>query len=352
MNQFPTIRYLSVLLLLGALTSRLGAHSPAEEMAEAASHFLAALSPEQKNMCAFALTDAERQNWHFVPRPRKGLPFKEMTPAQRLLGQGLLATGLSQRGYMKASTIMSLEDVLKELEQGRGPIRDPELYYLSIFGTPDANDFWGWRVEGHHLSLNFTVGGGEHVSVTPSFFGSNPAEVRTGPRQGLRVLAAEEDLGRELFRSLDEGQRKVALYTNTAPSEIITGADRKARLLSPTGLSASSLNESQQDLLWRLIREYVYRYRPELADQDLKKIQSVGLAKTWFAWAGGVELGQGHYYRLQGPSFVMEFDNTQNNANHIHTVWRDLENDFGEDLLRAHYDRDHQEATQSRMRAR
>jgi len=151
---------------------------------------------------------------------------------------------------------------------------------------------------------------------------------------------------------LDEGQRKVALYTNTAPSEIITGADRKARLLSPTGLSASSLNESQQDLLWRLIREYVYRYRPELADQDLKKIQSVGLAKTWFAWAGGVELGQGHYYRLQGPSFVMEFDNTQNNANHIHTVWRDLENDFGEDLLRAHYDRDHQEATQSRMRAR
>jgi hypothetical protein len=341
MNQFPIVRSVSVLFLLGALIPRASAHSPAEEMAEAASHLLAALSPEQKAKCTFALTDAERENWHFVPRPRKGLPFKELTPAQRALAHGLLATGLSQRGYLKATTIMSLEDVLKELEQGKGPIRDPELYYVSIFGTPGANDIWGWRVEGHHLSLNFTVAGGEHVSVTPSFFGSNPGEVRAGPRRGLRVLAAEEDLARELVRSLDAEQRTVALYTNTAPSEIITGADRKARLLTPTGLSGSRLTSAQQDLLWRLIREYVYRYRPELADQDLKKIQDAGLDKIWFAWAGSTEPRQGHYYRLQGPTFLMEYDNTQNNANHVHTVWRDLENDFGEDLLRKHYDQDH-----------
>jgi Protein of unknown function (DUF3500) len=341
MNQFPIVRYVSVLFLLGALILKASAHSPAEEIAEAASHLLAALSPEQKAKCTFALTDAERENWHFVPRARKGLPFKELTPAQRALAHGLLATGLSQRGYLKATTIMSLEDVLKELEQGKGPIRDPELYYVSIFGTPRANDIWGWRVEGHHLSLNFTVAGGEHVSVTPSFFGSNPGEVRTGPRRGLRVLAAEEDLARELVRSLDQEQRTVALYTNTAPSEIITGADRKARLLTPTGLSGSRLTSAQQDLLWRLIREYVYRYRPELADQDLKKTQDAGLGKIWFAWAGSTEPRQGHYYRLQGPTFLMEYDNTQNNANHVHTVWRDLENDFGEDLLRKHYDQDH-----------
>jgi hypothetical protein len=341
MNQSRTTQVGFALLLLGALTSRVFAHSPAEEMAEAASHFLAALSPEQKAKCTFALTSDERQNWHFVPKPRQGLTFKEMTPAQRLLAQGLLATGLSQRGYMKATTIMSLEDVLKELEHGSGPVRDPEMYYVSIFGTPGAHDFWGWRVEGHHLSLNFTVGEGEHIAVTPSFMGSNPGEVRTGPRKGLRVLGAEEDLARQLVSSLDEGQRRIAIYTNTAPSEIITGADRKARQLTPFGLSASAMKDSQREMLWTVIKEYVYRYRPELADQDLKKIQGAGLDKITFAWAGSTERGEGHYYRVQGPTFLMEYDNTQNNANHIHTVWRDLQDDFGEDLLREHYDRDH-----------
>jgi hypothetical protein len=237
---------------------------------------------------------------------------------------------------------MSLEDILKELEQGKGPTRDPELYFVSIFGTPGAADVWGWRVEGHHLSLNFTVAEGQHISVTPSFFGSNPGEVRAGPRQGLRVLAAEEDLARQLVQSMSEEQRQVAIYTNAAPSDVITGADRKAHLLSPAGLSASKMSFSQVDLLRTLIKEYVFRYRPELAERDLKKIESAGLEKLFFAWAGATEVGQGHYYRIQGPSFLMEYDNTQNNANHIHAVWRDLESDFGEDLLRKHYDQDHQ----------
>jgi hypothetical protein len=176
--------------------------------------------------------------------------------------------------------------------------------------------------------------------------GSNPAEVRSGPRQGLRVLGAEEDLARELVRSFDAAQRQSAIYTNTAPSEIITGNDRKAHLLTPAGLQASAMKEAQRELLWQVIKEYVYRYRPELADEDLKKIQGAGLDHLSFAWAGSLETGEGHYYRVQGPTFLMEFDNTQNHANHIHTVWRDLQNDFGQDLLREHYDRDHKAAAQ------
>lgn len=341
MNHFSIARLMLVLVLPGILPARVHAHTSSEEMAEAATHFLDALSPEQKAQAIFEVSSEERLNWHFIPRARKGLAFKQLTPAQRNLAHGLLATGLSQRGYLKATTIMSLEDILKELEQGKGPVRDPELYYVSIFGTPGAQDFWGWRVEGHHLSLNFMVGGGDHVSVTPSFFGSNPAEVRSGPRQGLRVLGAEEDLARQLVRSFDAEQVKIGIYTNRAPSEIITGADRKARLLQPMGLAAGKMSGSQRNLLWSIIREYVYRYRPEIADQDLKKIEQSGLDNIWFAWAGSVEPRQGHYYRVQGPTFLMEYDNTQNNANHVHTVWRDLQDDFGEDLLRKHYDQDH-----------
>ena len=341
MKPFPKVVRTTAFCLLLILARTAGAHSPAEEMQEAATHFLAALAPEQKAKCVFALSDDERQNWHFIPRARKGLPLKELTPAQRNLAHGLLGTGLSQRGYLKATTIMSLEDILRELEQGKGPVRDPELYYLSVFGLPSAAAPWGWRVEGHHLSLNFTIGPDQQISVTPSFFGSNPAEVRSGPRQGLRVLGAEEDLARQLVAGLNEEQRRLAIYTNTAPADIITGAERKARVLEPTGLSASRMSFSQVDLLRALIKEYVYRYRSEVADQDLKKIERSGLDHVYFAWAGATERGQGHYYRIQGPSFLLEYDNTQNNANHVHSVWRDLESDFGEDMLRKHYDQDH-----------
>lgn len=320
---------------------RLDAHPPSEEISQAAVRFLAALTPDQKASCTFELADDERKNWHFVPRPRKGISFKELTPSQRHLAHGLIASGLSHSGYLKVTSIMSLEEVLHELEGGRGPIRDPELFYLSVFGKPDPADAWGWRVEGHHLSLNFVLGGNE-ITVTPSFLGSNPAEVRSGPRQGLRVLATEEDLARQLVRMLAPDQRNIAVYTNRAPSDIVTGADRKAHLLTPKGLAASAMTAAQTEVLWRLVTEYAYRYRPEIADAELKRIESTGLEKLWFAWAGSVEPGQPHYYRVQGPTFLLEYDNAQDRANHIHTVWRDLENDFGDDLLRRHYDRDHQ----------
>jgi hypothetical protein len=305
-------------------------------MAEAATNFLAALNPEQRAKAVFEWKSEERFDWHYVPKARKGLPIREMSSAQRPLAHGLLASGLSHRGYLKAAAIMSLEQILFDVEN-KSPTRDPELYYVTIFGTP-GKDQWGWRVEGHHLSLNFTLSGEEVLAVTPSFFGANPARIPDGPRRGLRVLGQEEDLARQLVKSLTEEQRKVAIVATDAPREIITGNARKANPLEPLGLSAARLNGSQKHALDALLREYVFRYRPEIAESDLKKIQEAGEEKLYFAWAGGLEPGQGHYYRVQGPTFLMEYDNTQNDANHIHTVWRDFQNDFGEDLLRRHYD--------------
>jgi hypothetical protein len=310
----------------------------AEEMAAAANTLLATLTTEQGAKAAYPLADNERFNWHFVPRERKGLPFKEMTAEQKHLAHALLSTALSHRGYLKASTIMSLEPVLREIEQGKGPTRDPELYFVTIFGKPDPKGTWGWRLEGHHLAMNFMIVDGKEISVTPSFLGSNPGEIREGPRKGLRVLGTEEDLARQLVKSLNDEQKKVAIYTNVAPREIITSNDRKAKGLTPMGISAAKLNKAQTELLWRVIKEYVYRYRPELADQDLKRIEKGGLKSLYFAWAGTVEPKEGHYYRVQGPAFLLEYDNTQNNANHVHAVWRDFEHDFGDDLLRQHYE--------------
>jgi len=340
MKTFPALRSLLSLALLNVCLLTVRAHSPAEEMAEAARNFLASLTTEQQAKASFEWKDGERQNWHFIPKPRKGLPLKELTPAQRPLAHALLGSGLSQRGYLKATTIISLEQILHELEQGTGGrmVRDPELYYVSVFGKPGAKDAWGWRVEGHHLALNFTIVKGQHIAVTPSFFGSNPAEVRSGPRKGLRVLAAEEDIARKLVQSLSEEQKKIAIYTNTAPSDIITGTNRNVQLLKPDGLAMNKLTKQQAEMLWDLVQEYVRRNRAEVADKDLEKIQNAGLDKVYFAWAGSVEPGKGHYYRIQGPTFLMEYDNTQNNANHIHAVWRDLQNDFGEDLLKKHYE--------------
>jgi hypothetical protein len=339
-RSFPT---LLLALQLACLSAR--AHTAAdvqvaaEEMAAAANNLLVTLTTDQAAKAKYPLADNERFNWHFIPRERKGLPLKEMTPEQKHLAHALLSTAMSHRGYLKASTIMSLEQVLRDVEQVKGPTRDPELYFVTIFGAPDPKGTWGWRVEGHHLALNFMLVEGKEVSVTPSFLGSNPGEIREGPRKGLRVLGVEEDLARQLVRSLSDEQKKVAIYTNSAPREIITGNDRQAKALNPMGISSAKLNQAQTELLWRVIKEYVYRYRPELADQDLSRIEKGGAKSLYFAWAGSVEPKEGHYYRVQGPNFLLEYDNTQNNANHVHAVWRDFEHDFGDDLLRQHYDR-------------
>ena len=202
--------------------------------------------------------------------------------------------------------------------------------------VPGADTTCGWRLEGHHLSLNFTISGGKAVAG-PVFFGDNPAEVREGPRKGLRVLAVEEDLGFELIKSLSEEQKKKAIVKDKAPTEIVTSNSKKANPGPPVGITAGELDAPQKKLLMTLIEDYAYRLRPELAEQDLAKIDQAGFDNVHFAWEGALAPGQGHYYRLHGPTFLVEFDNTQNNANHIHTVWRDSANDFGEDLLKEHY---------------
>jgi hypothetical protein len=326
------------LLLAVFVSASAMAHVAVDEMASAATAFVASLKPEQAEKGTFKLKDDERENWHFIPKARKGLPIKEMTPEQRQLATKLLRSGLSDAGHRKATTIMSLETILKELEAPNGRmVRDPELYYVSVFGKPDPKGTWGWRVEGHHMSVNFTIVKGEYVAGTPSFLGSNPAEVKEGPRKGLRALADEEDQGRQLVKALSAEQREQAIFDKTAPKDIFTMAERHVKPLEEKGIAAVKLNKEQKEMLMQLISAYVGRNRSDLAKEDLRKIQEAGVDKIHFAWAGGTEKGDPHYYRVQGPTFLLEYDNTQNNANHIHAVWRDFANDFGEDLLKRHY---------------
>jgi hypothetical protein len=326
------------LLAAALLCLRLAANAaPVDDMAAAAKTFLAALNDDQRSKASFAFDSDERDNWHFVPRERKGLTLKEMIPAQRALVFSLLNSGMSQRGFAQATTIMSLEQVLQEMEgPSRRFPRDAELYHVSIFGTPDAKGTWGWRVEGHHLSVNFTVVDGKVAAGTPSFMGTNPAEIRKGPRAGLRVLAGEEDVARELVNSLNEKQKAVAVIDTKAPDDIATLDLRKVEPSKPAGITLGSLSSAQRDIAVRLIRTYVERLRGEVAASDFAKIQKAGLDKVSFAWAGSLEKGQRHYYRVQGPTFLLEYDNTQNDANHVHAVWRNYAGDFGRDALAEH----------------
>ena len=325
------------------------AEKSAASMADAATKFLAALTPEQRQKAAFAFESEERLKWHFIPTemfPRHGLILGEMNDAQRKAAHGLLQSGLSQRGYMTATAIMDLETVLNAIEsaQGRetagrgGPamVRDPVRYFFSVFGTPSARGAWGWRVEGHHVSLNFTVVNGSFVAASPSFFGSNPAEVREGPKKGTRILATQEDSARALLMALDEGQRTQAVIDAAAPNDISTMNALDIKPLAPGGIGADKLNARQREMLMAVIDSYASAMAPDIASERLERIKKAGIEKVTFAWAGAAARGERHYYRVQGPTFLIEFDNTQNNANHIHSVWRDFQGDFGRDLLREH----------------
>jgi hypothetical protein len=309
-------------------------------IAETANHLIAALTPEQQRQAMFPFDADERMNWHFIPRERKGLPLRAMSPHQKHLACALLSAGLSQRGFIKAVTIMSLEDVLRLIENDSGERRNPENYYFSIFGTPSGGGPWGYRVEGHHLSQNYTIVNGIAVDA-PSFFGSNPAEVRHGPRNGLRTLAREEDLGMEMVRSLDDRQRSITIVSPTAYNDIVTAASREAALRGqPTGLSSARMTPRQQEALLALMDEYATNVPGSIAEGRMEQIRQAG-RNLFFAWAGSVDRASPHYYRVQAPSFLIEFDNTQNGANHIHSVWRDFTNDFGRDLLGEHYRSSH-----------
>ncbi|MBX2841335.1 MAG: DUF3500 domain-containing protein [Flammeovirgaceae bacterium] len=308
------------------------------DMLNAAQEFLASLNTEQAGKANFDFKTDERQNWHYIPRERKGLPFEELDQAQRKKGIALLKTALSTQGYNKIRAIMELELVLRELE-GRGPNdrrRHPELYYFSIFGEPSAKEPWGWRFEGHHLSLNFSAVTGE-LSVTPAFLGSNPGKVPAGEKKGLQVLKQEEELGRKLVKMLDKDQQSLAVIMDEAPNEIVTAADRKVILENIEGLPYSKLTKEQKLVFSELLNVYIQNMEKGIAHTQMSQIKKAGFDKLHFAWAGSFAVGDAHYYRIHGPTILIEYDNSQNEANHIHTVWRDLKNDFGEDLLEKHY---------------
>lgn len=331
--------FLSFTLMLVAPLVR--AHEAAAEMAAAAKTFLAALNADQQKQATYALTDAERENWNFVPIARQGLPIRSMSTQQAALGLALLRTGLSHTGMARAQAVMALELVLKELEKDTTGRRDPTGYFVTIFGEPTPDKSWGWRFEGHHLSFNFTVVDGKHVFFAPSFIGSNPAEVRAGPRKGERVLGEEEDLGLALVNALDESQRKTAIFSSQPVKEIFTTNKKRVEPLSPAGLSAADMTPRQREMLVGLVKLYLNRWRPDLANEALAKIHTAGPDQITFAWAGGLDRSHQTYYRIQGPTFLIEFDNFQGKGNHVHTTVRDFKGDFGHDLLREHYAKEH-----------
>jgi hypothetical protein len=319
--------------------------APEREIAAAAQAFLESLDEAKRGRAQFAFDDPERLTWGFVPAKYEGVRLGEMTLEQRRAAHALLRSALSAKGYLKATTIFALDGVLRAIAEAAGrqaAHRDPEHYAFAIFGKPSADGAWGWCVQGHHLSLHFTGAGGELTAHTPAFRGANPAEVRSGPLAGLRALAAEEDLGRRLVRSLDDEQRRIAVIAAQAPADVILGPARDARSLGePAGLPVARMDDAQRALVAALLDEYATDLRGELAGRELARIRDAGIERIHFAWAGGFAPGEGHYYRLHGPTFVIEYDNTQDGANHIHTVWRDPQRDFGGDPLREHLERDH-----------
>lgn len=356
MKRLITSRLAAAILTVSTMGLMGGTGPSPARMAAAAREFLESLTPDQRQEATFAFESAERTHWNFIPTEafaRNGLTLRQMKPSQQRRAHELLKAGLSQRGYMTATQIMDLENVLAALEaaqraaaaqqpQGtpleanRRLVRDPERYFFSIFGTPSRRNTWGWRVEGHHMSLHFTVVNGTLLAGAPTFFGSNPAEVRDGPKKGTRALGLEEDAARSLLESLDASQRETAIINTIAPNDIVTLTNVTVDPLSPVGIPASALTASQRVLLTKLVDVYAGYMADDIAADRLTRIDKAGWDRIAFAWAGPLERGQKHYYRVQGPTFLIEYDNTQDDANHIHSVWRDFNRDFGADLLREH----------------
>ncbi|MCA8971990.1 MAG: DUF3500 domain-containing protein [Planctomycetes bacterium] len=304
---------------------------------------LASFDEAQRAKATFPFADAERRQWHFVPNVYPGVQLNELSVAQKCLVHRLLISVLSASGYHKTTTIVRLEDTLRDIAEAAGrkdPRRDPGRYSIAVFGEPSGDGGWGVRLQGHHVSWNFTTVDRETVLATPAFLGANPAEVRTGMHAGLRALPEEEDLGFELLGTLSETQKKTARLADTAPPDVVWGPGKTRESLgAPRGLAWTAMDERQRELLWRLIR--VYLQNLEDWETAATKLLDAGRNEIHFAWMGATERGAGHYYRIQGPTFAIEYDNTQNGANHVHTVWHDLTNDFGVDALRAHYEQHH-----------
>jgi hypothetical protein len=314
-----------------------GQYSRTPPQTALATKFLDSLTTQQRSKALKGFDDTYRTNWRYVPASREGINLGEMTPEQVVLASALLKASLSDSGYKKTEVIKSLEDVLYELEN-KNAGRDKRLYTFTFFGQPSPKESWGWRYEGHHLSLNFTFKNGVLVSSTPQFFGSNPAEVPSGPQKGLRALPLEQDLGFQILNSMTPDQLKAAVLPGNAPPDIITGNSRKVAIQEKLGVPYSALNASQRKMLMNLVKAYADCHSAQETKRRLGRVEPNSLV---FAWIGGTKPGIGHYYRVQGSKFLIEYDNIQNNANHIHAVWRDFDGDFGEDMLAEHYEQSH-----------
>lgn len=320
----------------------------AQDLSKKANAFLNTLPNELRAKAHFALDDAERKNFNYVPMDRQGPTFHDFDETQKKAALELLRASLSQEGYRKATEIVSLEKVLallgadgdKKMSDGR-PYRDPLNYHFCIFGDPSPTDFWGWRFEGHHVSVNFTSTEGKIISSTPTFFGSNPGIVKSTKYKGKEVLKKETDLGFELVNSFSPDQLKMAKFSDEAPYEVITGNDKEVGTIETKGISYSSLSESQKTKFTELLNIYLDAYEEGYATNFKSRIKEAGWDNLRFAWAGSLKPGIANYYRIHGPILLIEYANTQNDANHVHTTIRDLENDFGTDALKAHYKEHH-----------
>ncbi len=321
---------------------------PAQNILQKANDFINSLSEEIKAKTLFSLEDTERFNMNYVPIPREGATFHDFNEVQKKAALDLLRASLSEEGFRKSQEIMELEKVLRIIENndadkmpdGR-PRRDPLNYHFCIFGNPSKDQPWGWRFEGHHLSLNFTSTDGIITSSTPTFFGTNPGIVRSTEYKGREVLGKEAQLGFSLLHSMTEEQLKTVIFTDVAPHDIITTTKRKVGELESLGIPYTDLSQNQKKIFMELLDLYINNYELGFAEEFREKIHKAGIDQLKFAWAGSMQPGKGHYFRIQGPMLLIEYDNTQNNANHVHTVVRDLTNDYGEDVLKAHYEKDH-----------
>ncbi len=309
-------------------------------MLREAQDFMNELTEEQRKRILFAFEHEERFNWNYVPVKRNGVPFREMSQAQRDAAHCLLKCALSDAGYQKALDIMVLEGILGQIEAQTTSRfrRDPDGYFLTLFGDlASGTGTWGWRIDGHHLSLTVSVGTEKKVASTPAFWGANPARVPSGEHQGWRVLRDEEDLARGVLNALPGDLQSTVRIAADAPSDILTRNSKVARIGDPAGLPVSEMPPPQKDAVMRILDVYATNLRPDLAQAHLARIRKAGVGRLHFAWAGGIQPGEKHYYRIHGPTHLVEYDNTQNDGNHIHSVLRDLENDFGLDPLQNHY---------------
>lgn len=326
---------LVAVLACGAACAEEGAS--AEEVTKAVYLWLDGLTDEKLAQGQFPFDSPERTNWTYLPQVRAGLPLKQQTEAQQAAALLVVKSSLSALGFDTVSTIRRLEVVLRDEMKHNPDMRDPDNYYLAVFGKP-SDKVWALRFEGHHISLNFTIADGKIISSTPQFFGSNPNEVRVGKMIGTRVLAPIEDPARALLASLDDAQKKAAIGAEPAPADILTRFDPLATPPDAAqGIAYSALKADQQAALMKLIETAASIQRPGVADARLAKVKEAGLDKIHFLWLGGTEQGQPNYFRVQGPTFVVEWDNTQDNANHSHFVWRDFSGDFARDVLKEHY---------------